>query len=44
MGVAISVALTHAAPEAAVRSAIKEIDAMPDVAAATRLLRVELGA
>ena len=39
-----AVALTHAAPEAAVRSAIKEIDAMPDVAAATRLIRVELGA
>jgi homoserine dehydrogenase len=34
---------THSAPEAAVRSALELIDELPDVTAATRLIRVEEG-
>jgi homoserine dehydrogenase len=35
--------LTHPAPEAAVRSALAEIDAQPDVTEPTRLVRIEEG-
>jgi homoserine dehydrogenase len=34
---------THSAPEAAVRSALELIDELPDVTAATRLIRIEEG-
>ena len=34
---------THTAPEAAVRSALELIDELPDVTAATRLIRIEEG-
>ncbi|MFP8874764.1 MAG: homoserine dehydrogenase [Myxococcota bacterium] len=38
------VVLTHAVAESAVRSAIQHIDGLPDVAAVTRLVRIEEGA
>ena len=37
------IVLTHPAPEAAVRAALARIDALPDVTAPTRLLRIEEG-
>jgi homoserine dehydrogenase len=37
------VVMTHPAPEAAVRRALERIDALPDVTAPTRLLRIEEG-
>jgi Guanosine polyphosphate pyrophosphohydrolases/synthetases len=33
--------LTHPAPEAALRAALDRIDALPDVTAPTRLIRIE---
>jgi homoserine dehydrogenase len=37
------IVLTHPAPESAVRAALDRIDALPDVTAPTRLLRIEEG-